>query len=175
MLSHSIDIPCRNTHRAKSLGNNKIVPMTAAINELKGQLKLLPQLAAAVAKGDKDKKKKKGQKTKNKKNMRDQVKQRRTRRGKKSCQKRGRSTKKNMMDVPNTGASTTWCGQCTPPRIVASGKRAKERRLQTWQPSQPLQPPRSIQAIKPFFQPLPNSKMRRNDGSSQHRCAHSNC
>jgi hypothetical protein len=49
--------------------------MTAAINDLKGQLKLLPQLAAVVAKGDKDRKKKKGQKNKNKKNTSDRVKQ----------------------------------------------------------------------------------------------------
>ncbi len=49
--------------RAKSHNNDKIVAMTAAINELKGQLKLSPQLAAVAEKGNK---KKKGQKNKNK-------------------------------------------------------------------------------------------------------------
>jgi hypothetical protein len=34
--------------------------MTAAINELKGQLKLSPQFAAVAAKGDKDKKEEEG-------------------------------------------------------------------------------------------------------------------
>ncbi len=51
---------------AKSLDDDEIVAMTDAINELKGQLKLFPQLAAVAAKGDRDKKKKKGQKNKNK-------------------------------------------------------------------------------------------------------------
>ena len=60
---------------AKSLDDNKIIAMMAAINELKGQLKLSPQLATVAAKGDRDKKKKKGQKIKNKKNTSDQVKQ----------------------------------------------------------------------------------------------------
>jgi hypothetical protein len=61
----------KGTWGAKSLDDEKIVALTAAINELKGQLKLLPQLTAVAAKGDKDKKKKKGQKTKNKKNTSD--------------------------------------------------------------------------------------------------------
>jgi hypothetical protein len=57
---------------AKSLDDdNKIVAMTAAINELKGQLKLSPQLPAA----EKGNKKKKGQKNKNKKDKSDRVKQ----------------------------------------------------------------------------------------------------
>jgi hypothetical protein len=45
------------TWGTKSLDDDKIVVMTAAINKLKGQLNLLPQLAAVAAKGDKDKKK----------------------------------------------------------------------------------------------------------------------
>ncbi len=61
----------KGTWGAKSLDNYKIVAMTAAINELKGQLKLSPQFAAVAAKGEKDKKKKKGKKTKNKKNISD--------------------------------------------------------------------------------------------------------
>ncbi len=65
----------KGTWEAKSLDNDKIIAMTAAINELKGQLKLLPQLTAVAAKGNMDKKKKKVQKTKNKKNTSDQVKQ----------------------------------------------------------------------------------------------------
>jgi hypothetical protein len=42
----------KGTWGAKSLDENKTVAMTAAINELKGQLKLSPQLAAVAAKGD---------------------------------------------------------------------------------------------------------------------------
>jgi hypothetical protein len=53
---------------AKSIDDNKIVAMTAAINELKGQLKLSPQLASKAEKGNK---KKKGQKNKNKKDKSD--------------------------------------------------------------------------------------------------------
>ncbi len=52
---------------AKSIDDNKIVAMTAAINELKGQLKLSPQLASKAEKGNK----KKGQKNKNKKDKSD--------------------------------------------------------------------------------------------------------
>ncbi len=128
----------KGTWGAKSLDDDKIVAMTAAINELKGQLILLPQLAAVVAKGDKDKKKKKGQKTKNKKNMSDRVKQKKDEAWKKIPPKEGEKHKKNMMDIPITGASTTWHGRCTPPRIAASEKSTRERRLQTWQPSRPL-------------------------------------
>ncbi len=61
----------KGTWGAKSLDDDKIGAMTAAISKLKGQLKLSPQLAAVAAKGDRDKKKKKGQKNKNKKNMSD--------------------------------------------------------------------------------------------------------
>jgi hypothetical protein len=57
---------------AKSHDDDKIVAMTATINELKGQLKLSPQLAAATEKGNK-KKKEKGWKNKNKKDKSDRV------------------------------------------------------------------------------------------------------
>jgi hypothetical protein len=49
---------------AKSLDMNKIIVITTVINELKGQLKLLPQLAAVAAKEAKDGMMKKDQKTK---------------------------------------------------------------------------------------------------------------
>ncbi len=45
----------KGTWGAKSLDDDKIVAMTAAINELKGQLKLSPQLAATAEKGNKKK------------------------------------------------------------------------------------------------------------------------
>ena len=62
----------KGTWGAKSIDDDKIVAMTAAINELKGQLKLSPQLAAKVEKGNK---KRKGQKNKNKKDKSDRAKQ----------------------------------------------------------------------------------------------------
>jgi hypothetical protein len=62
----------KGTWGAKSLEDDKIVALTAAINKLKGQLKLSPQLSALAGKGNK---KKKGQKNKNKKDKSDRVKQ----------------------------------------------------------------------------------------------------
>jgi hypothetical protein len=88
--------------RAKSLNDNKTVAMTATINELKGQLKLLPQLAAVAAKGDKDKKKK-GQKTKNKKNTSDWVKQKKDEAWKKIPPKEGEKHKKE-----HDGRTYSW-------------------------------------------------------------------
>ena len=58
----------KGTWGAKSIDDDKIVAMTTAINELKGQLKLSPQLASKAEKGNK---KKKGQKNKNKKDKSD--------------------------------------------------------------------------------------------------------
>jgi hypothetical protein len=57
---------------AKSMEDEKSMAMTAAINKLKGQLTLFPQLAAAAEKGNR---KKKGQKNKNKKDENNRVKQ----------------------------------------------------------------------------------------------------
>ncbi len=94
----------KGTWEAKSLEDNKTVAMTAAINELKGQLKLLPQLATVVAKGDKDKKKKKGQTTKNKKKMSDQVKQKKDKAWKKIPPKEGEKHKKE-----HDGRAYHWC------------------------------------------------------------------
>ncbi len=62
----------KGTWGAKSIDDDKIVAMTVAINKLKRQLKLSPQLAAAAKKGNK---KKKGQKNKNKKDKSDHTKQ----------------------------------------------------------------------------------------------------
>jgi hypothetical protein len=135
---------------AKSLDDDKIVVMTATIDELKGQLKLLPQLAAVAAKGDKDKKKKKAQKTKNKKNTSDQVKQKKDKVWKKIPPKEGEKHTKE-----HDGCTYSWCvhhmaWMMHTPKDCHLGKSAKERRLRTWQPLRPLQPPQSIQAIKPF-------------------------
>ncbi len=71
----------RGTWGNKSIDGDKIVAMTAAIRELKGQLDLMPKLIAAAANGNKDKKNKKGKKFKNKKNKSDKEQQRRTNHG----------------------------------------------------------------------------------------------
>jgi hypothetical protein len=94
----------KGTWGAKSLDGNKTVTMTAAINELKGQLMLLPQLATVVAKGDKDKKKKKCQTSKNKRNMSDWVKQKKDEVWKKILPKEGEKHKKE-----HDGRAYHWC------------------------------------------------------------------
>jgi hypothetical protein len=81
----------KGTWGAKSLEDDKIVAMTAAINKLKGQLKLSPQLGALAGKGDK---KKKGQKNKNKKDKSDRVKQKKDEALKKVPPKDGEKHKK---------------------------------------------------------------------------------
>jgi hypothetical protein len=83
----------KGTWGAKSLDDDKIVAMTAAINELKGQLKLSPQLAATAEKGNK-KKKEKGQKNKNKIDKSDRVKQKKDKAWKKVPPKDGEKHEK---------------------------------------------------------------------------------
>jgi hypothetical protein len=75
--------------------------MTAAINELKGQLKLSPQLAAVAEKGNK---KKKGQKNKNKKDKSDCVKQKKNEAWKKVPPKEGEKQEKE-----HGGCIYFWC------------------------------------------------------------------
>jgi hypothetical protein len=94
----------KGTWGAKSLNKDKTIELTAAINELKRQLKLLPQLAAVAAKGDKDKKKKKGQKTKNEKNKSDQVKQKKDKAWKRILPKEGEKHEKE-----HDGRTYSWC------------------------------------------------------------------
>lgn len=81
----------KGTWGAKSIDDDKIVAMTAAINELKGQLKLSPQLAAVAEKGNK---KKKSQKNKNKKDKSDRVKQKKDEAWKKVPPKEGEKHEK---------------------------------------------------------------------------------
>jgi hypothetical protein len=96
------------TWGAKSLKDDKLVAMAAAIDELKGQLKLAPQLAAAAAKGDKDKDKdkrgKRGQKGKNKKNRYNRAKQKKDEAWKKILPKDGEKKEKTY-DV----RTYYWC------------------------------------------------------------------
>jgi hypothetical protein len=96
------------TWGAKSLKDDKIVVMAAAIDELKGQLKLAPQLAAAAAKGDKDKDKdkrgKRGQKGKNKKNRYDRAKQKKDEAWKKIPPKDDKKKEKT-----HDGRTYYWC------------------------------------------------------------------
>jgi hypothetical protein len=86
---------------AKSHDDDKIVAMTAAINELKGQLKLSPQLAAVAEKGNN---KKKGQKNKNKKDKSDRVKQKKDKAWKKVLPKEGEKQVKE-----HGGRTYFWC------------------------------------------------------------------
>ncbi len=86
---------------AKSYDNDKIVAMTAAINELKGQLRLSPQLSAVAEKGNK---KKKGQKNKNKKDKSDRVKQKKNKGWKKVPPKEGVKREKE-----HGGRTYFWC------------------------------------------------------------------
>jgi hypothetical protein len=94
------------TWGAKSLKDDKIVAMAAAINELKGQLKLTPQLAAAAANKDKDKDKrgKRGQKGKNKKNRYNRAKQKKDKARKKIPPKDGEKKEKT-----HDGRTYYWC------------------------------------------------------------------
>ena len=94
----------KGTWGAKSLEDDKIVAMAAAIDELKGQLKLAPQLVAAAVKGDKDKKQKKGQKNKNKKNKNDKAKQKKDEAWKKIPPKDGEKKEKE-----HDGRTYHWC------------------------------------------------------------------
>ncbi len=95
---------------AKSLKDDKIVVMAAAIDELKGQLKLAPQLAAAAAKGDKDEDKdkdkrgKRGQKGKNKKNRYNRAKQKKDKAWKKIPPKDSEKKEKT-----HDGRTYYWC------------------------------------------------------------------
>jgi hypothetical protein len=97
------------TWGAKSLEDDKIVAMAAAINELKGQFKLAPHLAAAAAKGDKDKDKdkdkrgKRGQKGKNKKNRYNRAKHKKDKAWKKIPPKDGEKKEKTH------GRTYYWC------------------------------------------------------------------
>ncbi len=86
---------------AISHDDDKIVAMTAAINKLKGQLKLSPQLAAVAEKGNK---KKKGQKNKNKKDKIDRVKQKKDKAWKKVLPKEGEKQEKE-----HSGRTYFWC------------------------------------------------------------------
>jgi hypothetical protein len=168
------------TWGAKSLEDDKIVAMAAAINELKGQLKLAPQLGAAAAKGDKDKDKdkrgKRGQKGKNKKTDTTGPSRRRMKRGKRSRPRMARRRKRQTMDVPTTGASTTWLGPCIAPKNAAleGSKKGKTRSpsLRLWRPPRP---PRSTPRMRPFSPPLPGCRTRRNNGSSQCGRGHLTC
>jgi hypothetical protein len=78
---------------AKSPDNKKIVAMTAALNALKGQLKLDPKLSAIANEGKKKGNKK--DKNKNKKNTYNQWNRRRMKPGRKSRQSMVRSARKN--------------------------------------------------------------------------------
>jgi len=82
----------KGTWGAKSPDDDKIIAMTAAIDSLKGQLKLSPQLVAAGGKNDG--KSKKGQKTRNKKNTSDRVKQKKDEAWKKVPPKEGEKKEK---------------------------------------------------------------------------------
>jgi len=82
----------KGTWGAKSPDDDKIIAMTAAIDSLKGQLKLSPQLVAAGGKNDG--KSKKGQKTRNKKNTSDRVKQKKYEAWKKVPPKEGEKKEK---------------------------------------------------------------------------------
>ncbi len=84
----------KGTWGSRSPNNYKIIAMTAAINGLKEQLKLSPQLAAAGGKQDGDGKSKKGQKMRNKKNTSDRVKQKKDKAWKKVPPKDGKKKEK---------------------------------------------------------------------------------
>jgi hypothetical protein len=115
----------KGTWGAKSIDDDKIVAMTAAINELEGQLKLSSQLAVKVEKGNK---KKKGQKNKNKKDKSDRVKQKRDEAWKKVPPKDGEKHEKKYDELPTIGASTTWHGPCTHPRSVALARNERKKK-----------------------------------------------
>jgi hypothetical protein len=114
----------KGTWGAKSIDDDKIVAMTAAINELKGQLKLLPQLAAMAEKGNK---KKKGQKNKNKKDKSNRVKQKKDKAWKKVPPKDGEKHKKKH-DERTIGASTTWRGPCIHQRSVVLARNERKKK-----------------------------------------------
>jgi hypothetical protein len=84
----------KGTWGARSPNDDKIIAMTAAINGLKEQLKLSPQLATAGGKHDGDGMSKKGQKTRNKKNTSDHVKQKKDKAWKKVPPKDGKKKEK---------------------------------------------------------------------------------
>jgi hypothetical protein len=96
---------------AKSPDGKKIVAMTAALNMLKGQLKLDPKLSAIANEGKKMGNKK--DKKKNKKNTYNQREQKKDEAWKKEPPKMVRSMRKKWESTLTTGVNTTWRGPCT--------------------------------------------------------------
>jgi hypothetical protein len=114
---------------AKSPDNKKIVAMTAALNALKGQLKLDPKLSAIANEGKKMGDTKKDKK-KNKKNTYNQREQKKDEAWKKEPTKNGEKHEKEVGKYTSTGVSTTWPGPCTrlPTASWASSTRKIRRR-----------------------------------------------
>jgi hypothetical protein len=120
----------------KSPDNKKIVAMTAALNMLKGQLKLDPKLSAIVNEGKKKGNKK--DKKKNKKNTYNQQEQKKYKPGRKSHQRRVRSARKKWANTHTTGVGTYWHGPCTSPPTASwasSTRKIKRRSLRRQLPT----------------------------------------
>jgi hypothetical protein len=137
----------KGTWGAKSLDDDKIIAMAAAIKNLKGQLKLAPKLAKAIE--NKDKKGKKGQKNKNKKSNVDKAKQKKDEAWKKVPPKDGekKTREHQAMHSPQ---------ECR----LGNEQKGEDKVAKCTRLSSP---------------PLQGCKMRKNDGSRQHGRGHLRC
>jgi hypothetical protein len=110
---------------AKSLDNEKIVAMTAALNALKSQLKLDPKLSAIA-----NEEKKKGKRRRTKTILSINGNRRRMKPGRKSRQRMVRSARKKWANTLTNDVSTTWRGQytSTPTACWANSTRKNRRR-----------------------------------------------
>jgi hypothetical protein len=96
---------------AKSPDNKKIVAMTAALNALKGQLKLDPKLSAIANEGEK--RATRGMRRRTRRILTTNGNRRRMKPGRKSQQRIMKSARKKWASTLTTGANITWRGPCT--------------------------------------------------------------
>jgi hypothetical protein len=94
---------------AKSPDNEKIVAMTAALNALKGQLKLDPKLTAIA--NERKKRVTRGTRRRTRRILTTNGNRRRMKPGKKIHQRTVKSAKKKWASTLTTGANTTWRGR----------------------------------------------------------------
>jgi hypothetical protein len=146
---------------ARSLKNQKIVVMTAALNALKGQLNLEPKLSTIANEGNK-KGNNKGKQKKNKKNTPNQCEQKKDEAWKKEPTKNSEIQEKQFGSILIIGVNTTWCGLSTDLPIACwasstmKSKRRSHRKQSLLQLLLLLQPKRKPSLCRPhghFGQP----------------------
>ncbi len=162
----------RDMWGAKSPEEERLV---AIIAELKGKLKLAPELARKKKDliGKKDKKTGEAR-FKNKKKTTNKHNQKQEEAWKKTPPKDGEPKEKISKARPTIGVNTTWPGEFTPQRTAASGRPARreislQRRKSSPTPLMPLlPPPQSLARQLPASSPTSRWRRLTNDGATQH-------